>query len=78
VSSALECNKEQLEAQQRIAEAQAEAAEAQANAALMAAQSEQQAQLQLAEQRTAQVKTVAWVGGGLLLLLATGYAIVKV
>lgn len=78
VSGALQCNKEELEAQQRIADAQAKAAQATADAALEAARIQERTQSRVAEERTKQIKTVAVIGGALVLLLATGYAIVKV
>lgn len=74
VAGALDCNKGQREAAQALAEQQAALAQAQADAALAAAQ----AQGKTAEERTKQVKTVALVSAGLIALLATGYAIVKV
>lgn len=74
VGAALDCNQDARESQERIAAAQAQAAQAAANAALQAAQAQERA----AQERTKQIKTVALIGGGVLLLLATGYAIVKV
>lgn len=78
VGGALDCGKEARQSQERIAAAQAEAAQATANAALAAAQAQERTQTRLAEEQTKQITTVAIVGGGLLLLLATGYAIIKV
>lgn len=74
VGGALNCNKEQQEAAQALAEQQAAAAQANADAALAAAQATSKA----AEERTKQVKTIAIASAGLIALLATGYAIVKV
>lgn len=71
---ALDCNREGRESQERIAAAQAQAAQATANAALAQAQAEAAAEAE----KTKQIKTVAIVGGVVLLLLGTGYAIVKV
>jgi len=78
VGAALDCGQDARQSQERIAAAQAQAAQAAANAALQAAQLQEQAQARQAEERTKQIKTVAIIGGGVLLLLATGYAIVKV
>ncbi len=78
VGTALDCNKEGRESQERIAAAQAAAAQAQANAALAAAQAQADSEATQAVERTKQIKTMAIVGGGLFLLLATGYAIIKV
>lgn len=74
VGSALDCGKRDREAAERIASDQAAAAQAAAEAALAQAR----AQERLGKERTKQVQTVAFVGGGLLLLLIAGYAIVKV
>jgi len=78
VGSALDCGKEARQSQERIAAAQAEAAQAAALAAQAAAESQERLGAMQAQERTKQVKTIAIVGGGLLLLLVAGYAIVKV
>jgi hypothetical protein len=78
VGQALDCGSEARESQERIAAAQAQGAQAAAEAALAAAEAEERLGRTQAEERTKQVKTIAFVGGGLLLLLVTGYAIVKV
>lgn len=68
------CNQEAQQSAERIAAANAQAAQATANAALQAAQSEERA----AAEKTKQVKTIAIIGGGVVLLLGVGYAILKV
>lgn len=78
VGAALDCGQDARESQERIAAAQAQAAQATADAALAQAQLQAQSSAQAAEERTKQVKTVAIIGGSVLLLLVTGYAIVKV
>lgn len=77
-SQALDCGKDEREAMERIAAEQAKAAQANADAALETARIQERTQATVAAERTKQVKTVAIIGGGLLLLLFTGYAIVKV
>lgn len=74
LATSLDCNKAQREAAAALAEQQAATAQANADAALAAAQ----AASKTAEERTKQVKTIAIASAGLIALLATGYAIVKV
>lgn len=78
VTSALDCSKEQRESAERIAAAQATSAQAMANAALAQAQAQERTQTTLAQERTKQIQTAVVVGGGLILLLAVGYTILKV
>jgi hypothetical protein len=74
VGSALDCNAGARESQERIAAAQSAQAQAAADAALQTAQAQERA----AGERTKQIKAVALVAGGLILVLGVGYAIVKV
>jgi hypothetical protein len=78
VSGALDCNADARASQERIAAAGATAAQIAANAAIEVAAAEERAEAARAAERTKQVKTIAIFGGGALLLLATGYAIVRV
>lgn len=80
VAGAIGCNAAQQEAAQAAAASQAQAAQAMADAAAAQAQRESQAQEHaqaLAEQTTERLKVGLIVGGGLIVLLATGYMIVK-
>lgn len=80
-ASTFGCNQAAQESAERIAAANAQAAQAQAEAALAVAQLQERAAQAEAEAKAEQAKqltTVAIIGGGVLLLLATGYAILKV
>jgi len=78
VGSAMDCDKAAREAAKTIAEQQAMTAQAQLEAARVAAEAQERAAKAAGEERTKQVRTAVFVGGGLLLLLGAGYAIVRV
>lgn len=77
LGSALDCSKDEREAAQKLAEEQAAAAQQLADTALETARIQKETAHDVAQERTKQVKTAAVVGGATLLLLFTGYMIVK-
>jgi len=77
LSETMGCNKGAREAAQRLADTQAQAAQMTADAAVRAAQLQADSAANAERQKTARVKTAVIGGGIVLLLLGTGYAILK-
>lgn len=78
VGESIGCNDDARRSAERLAADQAAAAQAAADAAVEVAHSEERLGVKRAEEQTKQIQTLAIVGGGLLVLLVAGYAIVAV